>query len=346
MTKQQQIKLKVAMVKMGAIGFEGLLNPETGEYRVAVQQVGALFQDGTQNSVRPDNIQKSLKRLFGEGFQFVQAYTARAEGSSQNRPENTISLQQFRKVIRHFDRKGNSVAQNMMDMLMDVSLENVFNDAFGIENSPENNQKIANETLQAKYEEILNNDSLDDFEKQVKVNIMFAQHDLEKAQAQIEKHKLKKKLLKEEMELEKIKDFLRENARELNLNLEELDDVAEQVTSFFQTVFNNIDYLNQTEKEWYPVRTFIINKFSNYFKEGQHKVIGKICGQLHQKLDILQKYRASEYRSDLIWAVCNAAKEYTQIKMKLVLDCAKKCLEIRLENDNDKEVEDFDFLID
>lgn len=334
MTKKQQTKLKIATVKASAIEYQGLLNPEDNCHYVGVSQVADLLFPVTKQ-----NATYHVKQALGEDFQLLKYPT-----ELNPKAVNVITVRQFRKVLTHFAFKGNSVAQDIINVLGDTALENIHNDAFGIKNTPENNQKIANKTLQAKYDEILNNDELDDFEKQIEVNMMFAQHDLEKGQAEKEKHTLKKKLLKEQMELEKIKDFLQKNARELNLNFDELDDLAEQVTSFFQTVFNNIDYLNQTEKEWYPVRVFIINKFPNYFKEGQHKVIGKICGQLHQKLDIPQKYRNSEYRSDLLWAICNAAKEYTQIKMKLVLDCAKKCLEIRLENEDENNLDSDDLI--
>ena len=102
---QKQTKLKVATVKMSAIEFQGLHNPETGEYRVGISQIGHLLQDGTENSVRPGHIQRSLKRNMGEGFDFEKHLT-----ELNSKPVNTISLEQFKKVVFYFANKGNEKA--------------------------------------------------------------------------------------------------------------------------------------------------------------------------------------------------------------------------------------------
>ncbi len=150
MTEQQQTKLQVATVKLSAIAFQGLRNPETGEYRVAVSQVAELFFPAT-----PQNATKYVKRALGEDSPLLQFHT-----ELNANPANTIDLDQFRKVIRHFDRKGNVMARSMTDVLLNVSLEEFFNDAFGITNTAESRQEIATKTLQQELDKIYADTSL------------------------------------------------------------------------------------------------------------------------------------------------------------------------------------------
>lgn len=291
---QQQTKLKVATVKLSAIEFEGLRNPETGEYRVAAPQVVKLFSYTDIKPASTSNPTKTLKFALGEDFQPVPMAT-----ELNPNPANTIDLQQFRKVIRHFDCKGNNVAQNMMDILMDVSLENLFNDAFGIKNTSENNQKIANESLQRKYEEIVNNDSLNHTQKQRRVNMMFAQYELEKAQAEEEKEQLlqsdenKKKFINE---LKSIIETEWDWGENENVTNEDVKQVLKRTLEFYK-VFK--DLKDNVNRDYFYNTNVFISKFANKsFIRGQHTTIGKFAKRICEDFNISYNEKGTRNNED------------------------------------------------
>ena len=111
---KQQVRLEVSTVDMGNVAkFEGLRNPETGEFRVAIQQLVKLFPD----SVNQKHVSRDVKSALGENFYPHKYHTNRTKGKANNKPENTISLEQFKQVISHFAQKGNSKAIEMYNQL-------------------------------------------------------------------------------------------------------------------------------------------------------------------------------------------------------------------------------------
>jgi hypothetical protein len=261
---------------------------------VGISQVGKLFQDGTENSVRPDNIQKSLKRSMGASFPFVQCAT-----ELNSKPINTIDLQQFRKVIRHFDRKGNSVAQNMMDMLIDVSLENVFNDAFGITNTPENNQKIANETLHQKLDEIYNNSELNDNQKARKRRMIINEFELEKDRIEEEKEQY----MKSDANKKKFIDDLRQIINdEWEFKTEEIEDEDIQKvlkdTIEFYNVFKKLKFNQLNRDNFYNTNVFVSKFVDIQFLRGQHNTLGRFAKRICEDYNIPYNPKGTKNNED------------------------------------------------
>lgn len=118
-------KAKVALIDFGVFSIEGLLLGFEGDKRpvfgIGVSQVAALF------SIPPKNISRTLKRLLGEGFQFLRA-------SSELHPKkvNYISLETFERVILRLTINGNETAIEMSEMLIGLSLQQRFCDGFGV----------------------------------------------------------------------------------------------------------------------------------------------------------------------------------------------------------------------
>lgn len=114
---------KVAIVRFGAIEFEGLLF-EDGRYGVAVQQVATLF------SVPQNNAQRDFKAILGESFQFLKVRAKRH--SRQNRVENSLSLIDLEKLLFELAVLGNSQAISISRALIGLSLVQIFSDSFGV----------------------------------------------------------------------------------------------------------------------------------------------------------------------------------------------------------------------
>ncbi len=121
-------KATVAQVSLGDFTFDGLLMPN-GEYRIGVSQVAHL------NLVTPNNATKSVKALLGKDVKLLQTK------SELNRSSvNTISISDFTNLLYKIAFKGNSVAQSMLLALADMSMTEVFNDAFGKETTARGRQ--------------------------------------------------------------------------------------------------------------------------------------------------------------------------------------------------------------
>ena len=291
---EQKIKLQVANVKMGALEFEGLRNPETGEYAIAVQQVAKLFPD----SVRPDNMQKSLKRALGEGFEFVQAYTNRAEGSSQNRPENIITLEQFRKVILKFAYKGDPNAQLMNEILIGVSLENFFNDAFGIKNTPENNQKFVNKFLQEKYEEIVNNSNLNDKQKERKIRIIHLEIELEKDRLEEEKEEAIHSEANKKKFIDDLKQIIRDewDREDETMSETELKNAVKESVEFAKALKSAKNSTNRDN--FYNTNVFVSKFLDKQFIRGQHTTLGRFAKRICDDYNLLYNNKGLKQNPD------------------------------------------------
>jgi hypothetical protein len=117
----------VAQVPFGIIEIEGLLL-EDGSFAVAQQQVATLFQ------VIPTSAPKWLKTLLGKECRLFRVKTNRGltEGKRIRSSENALSINQFERVLRLLDRKGNKLAEEMIDSLLGLSLTQLFSDAFKV----------------------------------------------------------------------------------------------------------------------------------------------------------------------------------------------------------------------
>ena len=95
-----------------------------GKLYVPIQSAAALFQ------LPPNNAIRDLERLLGEQYSCLQI---RVERDGANRSENTcFALTLFELVLRRLDKKGNPVAEQLSDLLVGLSLTQLFNDAFGV----------------------------------------------------------------------------------------------------------------------------------------------------------------------------------------------------------------------
>lgn len=125
MTNQQkrQTKRKVSTVKMGVLEFQGLMNPENNNFEISVPQIADLFKVSLNHNTASRDLKRTLEEDFRPSKVAVESY---------NQLINTIDLEQFRKVILKFSYKGDPNAQLMNAILIGVSLEEFFNDAFSI----------------------------------------------------------------------------------------------------------------------------------------------------------------------------------------------------------------------
>jgi hypothetical protein len=134
---------EVAIINIGnKVSIEGL-RLEDGRFAVAVRQVASLFQ------LLPNSTQKWLKSLLGKEYSYFQVKTNReeVEGKRVRRPEQAISISDFRKVIRLMDKKGHPLAETIADALTELSLEQLFADGFKIDLTPLQRQQTINRVM-------------------------------------------------------------------------------------------------------------------------------------------------------------------------------------------------------
>lgn len=143
--------LEFTTVKVGSFEFEGLRDPDREEFRVALQQARRLLIP----SASPSNMGKYLRRTLGQGYELVKYRTNR---SVQNNYENTLSLNQFRRFVAKLAYRGHGRSREVNDLLIGVSLEEKFRDAFELSNSSqgaEERTEIETEVARSNLEEIL-----------------------------------------------------------------------------------------------------------------------------------------------------------------------------------------------
>ncbi len=130
------MKAEVATIEIGLYKFEGL-KLENGQYAIAQQQIAQLFQ------IVPSSAPKWLKSLLEGGFQLFQVKTNREkQAGKQNRPENALSLLDFKKLIRKLDKQGNVIAEQIAESMLEMALEQRFADAFLIALTAGDRQEI------------------------------------------------------------------------------------------------------------------------------------------------------------------------------------------------------------
>jgi hypothetical protein len=123
-------KAKVAKVKLGDFEIEALMMPN-GDYRVGVSQVANVFDFSVKNSSR------DIKALLGSEVEF-----SKVKSEINPKPVNTISVSEFNKVVMFLAFKGDPIARDLMLTLSDLSMTEVFNDAFEVANTAETRQQF------------------------------------------------------------------------------------------------------------------------------------------------------------------------------------------------------------
>ena len=113
-------KAVVTKIDLGFAQVEGLILPD-GSYAIALPQIVKLFQ------ILQSNAQRDIKRILGEDFRFIQS-----RSELNPRPVNIVKLEDFKKIIRALDKKGNEVAPAFMDAILEEGLERRFDHAFNI----------------------------------------------------------------------------------------------------------------------------------------------------------------------------------------------------------------------
>jgi len=125
---KKKVKAELAIVCIGSIEIEGLML-EDGTFGVAIPQVCTLFQlDKNQAS-------REVKALLGNNFQFDK-------WCSQLNPKavNVLFLKDFERLILRLAIKQNELAINLSELLIELSLQQLFSDAFCIQFEKEERQ--------------------------------------------------------------------------------------------------------------------------------------------------------------------------------------------------------------
>lgn len=139
---------KVATVSIGQLKFEGLLIQD-GRYAVSSQQINNLFSI----SAHPNHVTRSLKHLLGDDYAPTRLKVKNGTIENKNRKfsnstiTSSVFLDDFRRVIRKLDKQGNFLAQDIVEMLLGVSLEQLFADAFDVPLTKSDRQQIASRIL-------------------------------------------------------------------------------------------------------------------------------------------------------------------------------------------------------
>lgn len=130
----------------------------------------------------------------------------------------------------------------------------------------------------------------------------------------------------------------------VNNNLEEfglqkvdeknIENTCETIQLFFNEVLDELKNRSKENHSWTEVAPFVFSHYSEYFREGQNIPIGNISNKLHLKFDI-PKPKTKWHRSDILHAICKFSKNYSVLKIKLILKTVSCYLELILEEDED-----------
>lgn len=115
-------KARITKVQIGSEFIDGIMLPN-GDFGITVQQTASLFL------TIPENATRDIKRLLGKGSELFQVQVSE---SGTNNNQKYLTLRQFEIVIAKLDRAGNKQAQDFRDMLLGLSLTQLWSDAFGV----------------------------------------------------------------------------------------------------------------------------------------------------------------------------------------------------------------------
>lgn len=124
-----------ATVTVGTIQFEGVCFGKK-QYGITVKQIAKLFYLDT------NHISHNLSRWV-DGLNMFKVTTDRHTEGNPN--ENAISLADFERVIKVLFRRGNNIAELLLDACMAVGLDSMFQDAFGTTQTKEEAQAISHQ---------------------------------------------------------------------------------------------------------------------------------------------------------------------------------------------------------
>lgn len=120
-----------AKVDLGFAIIDGLMLPN-GDFAVGMPQVSEVFQFSNTHSSR------DIKSLLGKDFQFTKI-----KSDLHPKAVNILTLDQFKEVIKVLAGRGNKIALEFVNAIIDEGLDRRFNRAFDIKvTEDEYNEKI------------------------------------------------------------------------------------------------------------------------------------------------------------------------------------------------------------
>ena len=114
-------KAIVQKINYAGLEFEGLMLPD-GSYRIGLSQLYPLL------AVPPRNASRTVRRLLGKEFQFLQV-----QSELNPKKVNTISLEELTKVIKTLAKRGEEKAWALLEASFTEKIERIFDAAFGKE---------------------------------------------------------------------------------------------------------------------------------------------------------------------------------------------------------------------
>jgi hypothetical protein len=118
-------KAEVATVDFGFIQVEGLMLP-SGEYAIGVRQANEFLSFAGSHR----NANRALKALLGEGYAGLRVATELNSNKAY-----ILTIDQFKRVVRELDKRGNPVASAFIDASLEEAIERRFDRAFNVKRS-------------------------------------------------------------------------------------------------------------------------------------------------------------------------------------------------------------------
>ena len=144
-------RAKIATVRIGHLEFEGLMLHD-GTFGIAVPQICSVFQ------IDKNQASRTFKAILGEQFQFDKW-----RSTLHPKAVNVLSLIDFERLLRKLDRCGNLLAQELVDLLLGLSLQQIFSDAFCLQFEKEDRQQWLKDRQEGKEKRRTLTDSIKDY---------------------------------------------------------------------------------------------------------------------------------------------------------------------------------------
>jgi hypothetical protein len=122
-------RAEIATVRIGRLEFEGLMIAN-GTFGIGVPQIALLTKTSSNTASR------DFKRLLGDDFK-----TSKVKTVYNKNYINFVTLYVFELILARLDRSGNTEAQNIRDLLVGLSLHQLFSDAFYVKFEKEERQR-------------------------------------------------------------------------------------------------------------------------------------------------------------------------------------------------------------
>ena len=144
-------RAEIATVKIGHLEFDGLMMAN-GTFGVGVPQIALLTKTSSNTASR------DFKRLLGDDFK-----TSKVKTVYNKNYTNFVTLYVFELILARLDRSGNTTAQNIRDLLVGLSLQQLFSDAFCIQFEKEERQEWIKDRQEGKEKRRTLTDSIKDY---------------------------------------------------------------------------------------------------------------------------------------------------------------------------------------